>query len=342
MSTTDSPLKSWARENIADIVGWLLGQKAVTIHEETIELGLDAPPRLDLVYRLELTDGRICIFHLEFQGRRSKPPMPRRQLNHLLRLSLRYEWPILIESFVLYVEKYAGEGDNGRHQINRLDGTVAINWNYTPIHLWREPADSLLALDHIGIIPLAALMDIQEPEKTLPAITQRILAVPEKSKQMSLFASLLALISDEEHTRMIETLIESDEFIIDSPFLRRIRQEAATEAKKEAKKEAAKAAITAEKEVAKATVKALRIERQEGQQEGLQKGFINASCLHTLKIFAARFDPPVSTYLETERKLHLIKDQRVLDELFTAVLNIESAEEFTAVFDDTSTQKRDE
>ncbi len=299
MSATDSPLKMWARENISDIVGWLLEQDVVAIHEENIELTLDSAPRIDLVFHLELADKRTCLFHLEFQGRRSKPPIPRRQLNHLLRLPLRYEWPVLIESFVLYVGKRAGQEDNGRHQINRLDGTAAVAWNYTPIHLWREPAESLLALDRVGIIPLTALMDIQEPEKTLPEIAQRIRVEPSKEKRVSLFTSLLALMSDEEHIRMLDTLIDSDE-LVDSPFLRRIRREAA--------------------------------------EEAAQEGFLDASHTHILKIFATRFDPPISTYLEVERRIRLVKEQEKLDEWFTAVLQADSIEEFTAVLDDAPPQ----
>jgi len=314
MSTTDSPLKMWARENISDIVGWLLGEDVVSIHEENVELTLDAPPRIDLVFHLELADKRTCLFHLEFQGRRSKPPIPRRQLNHLLRLPLRYEWPVLIESFVLYVEKYAGQDDNGRHQLNRLDGTAAVAWNYTPIHLWREPADSILALDRVGIIPLAALMDIQEPEKTLPEIAQRIQAEPNKEKRVSLFTSLLALISDEEHIRMLDALVESDEFVFNSPFLQRIRREAAEEAAQEG--------------------------WQKGLQEGVQEGFLDASYAYIMKIFATRFDPPISTYLETERRIRLIKEQEELDKWFTAVLQAESMEEFTAALADAQSQKQ--
>jgi hypothetical protein len=38
MSSTDSPLKEWARENITDLASWLLGQEVVAAREENVEL----------------------------------------------------------------------------------------------------------------------------------------------------------------------------------------------------------------------------------------------------------------------------------------------------------------
>jgi hypothetical protein len=111
MSATDIPLKLLARQNIHDIASWLLGRDIVTAEELSIELATQTP-RVDLVFQLTLRDSQTCLFHLEFQGRRSKPSMPRRQLNHLSRLSLQYDWPLILESFVLYIEKYAGHDDN--------------------------------------------------------------------------------------------------------------------------------------------------------------------------------------------------------------------------------------
>ncbi len=47
MSSTDSPLKEWARENITDLASWLLGQEVVAAREENIELTADTPPQKD-------------------------------------------------------------------------------------------------------------------------------------------------------------------------------------------------------------------------------------------------------------------------------------------------------
>lgn len=204
MSETDSPLKLWARENIHDLAAWLLGQEVVAAEEDNVELTTEIPPRIGLVFRLHLADQRTCLFHLEFQGRRSRPEMPWRQLDHLTRLVLRSGSPLLLESFVLYTEKYAGTQDVGYHEITRLDGSPALAWRYTPIHLWREPAEPLLEVDRPGIIPLAGLMQIQHPETTLPQMVERVRAVPDESRRSSLFTSLLALMQDKEHVIMLE------------------------------------------------------------------------------------------------------------------------------------------
>jgi predicted transposase YdaD len=272
-----------------------LKQEVVAAREENVELTADTPPRVDLVFHLHLADQRTCLFHVEFQGRRSQPPIPQRQLNHLMRLALRYDWPIVIESFVLYVEKYAGGNDTGRYEISRLDGTPALAWNYMPIHLWRQTAESLLTIDRQGIIPLISLTDIQQPDIILPQVIERLKAEGDEGKRLLLFANLLALMSDEEHIAMIEKLVESDELFTDTPYLRRIRRE--------------------------------------GREEGLQQGLIEAKQSAILKTVVIRFNPLTQQYLQMEQQIKQITDLELLDELFSAVLDANTVEEFTAVLE---------
>jgi hypothetical protein len=229
MSATDIPLKLLARQNIHDIASWLLGRDIVTAEELSIELATQTP-RVDLVFQLTLRDSQTCLFHLEFQGQRSKPSMPRRQLNHLSRLSLQYDWPLILESFVLYIEKYAGHDDNGHYQLARLDGSPTISWHYTPVHLWQEPAEPLLAVDKPGIIPLMGLMRIQQPEITLPKMVERLQTEPNLVKRQNLFNALLALMGNEEYLAMLEKLVDSNDLLLDTPFLRRIRNQTKVEA----------------------------------------------------------------------------------------------------------------
>ena len=151
--------------------------------------------------------------------------MPHRQLNHLSRLALQQDTTPFLESFVLYVEKYAGSEDIGSYQIDRLDGGPAISWSYTPVHLWREPAEELLTVDKPGIIPLIGLMKIEQPEVTLPRVVDRLQLEPDTVRRRNLFNALLALMEDEKHLAMLEKLVESDEILLDTPFLRRVRNE---------------------------------------------------------------------------------------------------------------------
>ena len=228
MSQTDSPLKLLVRETIRDIAAWLLKAEVVDTEAINIELTTESP-RVDLLFRLWFADGHRCLFHLEFQGRSSKPAMPRRQLNHLSRLALQEEWPFILESFVLYTDEYAGANDTGYHQIKRRDGSPVLTWNYTPIHLWRESAETILELDRPGIIPLMGLMKFQHPETTLPEMVRQIQQEPDESKREFLFTSLLSLLQNEEYSLMLEKLIETDESLIDSPYLRRLKKQTALE-----------------------------------------------------------------------------------------------------------------
>jgi hypothetical protein len=93
--------------------------------------------------------------------------------------------------------------------------------------------------------------------------------------------------SDEEHIAMIEKLVESDELLTNTPYLRRIRREGQIDAKREA----------------------------------------------TLEVLVKRLDPSAQIYLDIERQLQLIMDLELLDELFTAVLDANTVEEFTAVLE---------
>jgi hypothetical protein len=224
MGETDQTLKLLVRQHIRDIAAWLLGREITSAEELNVELTTETP-RVDMVFRLELADARICLFHLEFQGRRSKPEMSRRQLNHLSRLALQQNWPLTLESFVLYTEPYAGSQDSGNYQLDRLDGSPVISWHYQPVHLWREAAEPLLALARRGIIPLMGLMRIQSPETTLPTMVQQLNAEPDVARRKSLLTALLALMSDKEHLAMLEKLVDSDEEILDTPFIRRYRNQ---------------------------------------------------------------------------------------------------------------------
>jgi hypothetical protein len=233
MSDSDNPLKVLARQNILDLASWLLGQEVLEAKEANIELTVDEPPRVDDIFDVKLADGRTCTLHFEFQGRRSRPAMPRRELNHLARLVLRNEWPFWLESFVIYVEKSAGRSDTGQYQINRLDGSPVISWNYTPILLWQESAETILTVGKPGIIPLVGLMRIEQPSKTLPQVVKTIRSEPDRVKQDSLFTLLLSLMRNEEYITMLERLIESEEILEEGPFLRRLRQRAEKETRRD-------------------------------------------------------------------------------------------------------------
>jgi hypothetical protein len=311
MSELDFPLKLLVRETIADLAGWLLGQEIVRAEELNVELTTESP-RVDMVFRLSLTDHRVCLFHLEFQGRSSRPPMPRRQLNHLTRLALQQEWPIALESFVLYTESYAGSKDLGHHEVTRLDGTPALQWHYTPLHLWKVPAESLLNLNRRGIIPLISLMQIQDPETTLHQAVARIEEEPDEERRSLLLTSFITLMSDQEHFAMLESILdnaiaEEDRWLWERPYMRKVRAKLLAEVREEVE------------EIHKRDL-------LESHAEGQAEGFKNS----ILQLIVKRFDPPARLYLQVEKALEPVSDLTQLEEWHAAAIDASSIEAYLA------------
>jgi hypothetical protein len=100
---------------------------------------------------------------------------------------------------------------------------------------------------------------------------------------------------------MVERLIDREELLLDTPFLRRLREEARQEA------------------------------RQEGHQEGRQEGILVARRRSILDVLVVRFDPPVSVYQQIERRLDSIADEPLLAQLLAAAIRAESVADFQAV-----------
>ena len=64
----------------------------------------------------------------------------------------------------------------------------------------------------------------------LPEVVARLQSVPDPEKRARLLTALTALIPEEEIVVMVERLIDREELLLDTPFLRRIREEARAEA----------------------------------------------------------------------------------------------------------------
>jgi hypothetical protein len=98
---------------------------------------------VDQVFQVTLADDRELVLHLEFQGRRSHVPMPWRMLDYMPRLAATYRLPL--ESVVLYLGRGAGADDTGIYQVEGLDGTPVLRWQYRVLRLWQMPGVSLSA-----------------------------------------------------------------------------------------------------------------------------------------------------------------------------------------------------
>ena len=95
---------------------------------------------------------------------------------------------------------------------------------------------------------------------------------------------------------MVERLIDREELLMDTPFLRRIRAEG----------------------------------REEGRAEARAEGALTARRRSILDVLAVRFDPPVSVYQQIERQLETITDEAQFAQLLAAAVRAESVADFQA------------
>jgi predicted transposase YdaD len=185
----------------------------------------------DQVFHVTLGSGQHVLLHLEFQGRRSHQAMSWRMLDYMARLAATHR--LAMHSVVIYIGRGAGANDSGMHHVEGAFGLPALSWRYGVVRLWQLSARELLALGSPALLALVGQTRIEQPEVVLPEVLSRLRRVPEPERRSRLFTALLALIEDEEITEMVERLLESDELLMDTPFLRRIREEGRQESRRQ-------------------------------------------------------------------------------------------------------------
>jgi predicted transposase YdaD len=252
----------------------------------------------DQVFHVTLADGRTLVLHIEFQGRTSHQPMEWRMLEYMTRLA--YTHRLNLRSVVIYVGRGAGAGDTGHYQVNGPDGRPTLAWQYDVIRLWQMRAEELLAVGRPALLALVGQTQIETPETVLPEVVARMQSVPDTERRGRLLAALTALIPEEEMVAMVERLIDREELLLDTPFLRRIRAEGREEG------------------------------REEGRTEGRTEGALAARRRSILDVLVVRLDPPVSVYQQIERQLETITDEAPLAQLLAAAIRAESVADFQA------------
>src|SRR5712691_303819 len=226
MASTDSPLKRLVSTFITDFAAWLLKVQVRGARPLNVELPGETLA-VDQVFRVVLADGRQVVLHIEFQGRRSHPPMPWRMLEYISRLAAAYRLELL--SVVFYVGRGAGADDTGRYEVQSPTGAVTLSWQYEVIRLWQMPAEDLLTLGRPALLALVGQTQVAQPEVVFPAVVARLRQEPDRERQRQLLTALLALITEEEWIHMVERALElEDELMAESPFLRRIQEKART------------------------------------------------------------------------------------------------------------------
>lgn len=297
MAETDDPLKRLLHTSIKDFAAWLLGADVVDARTVNIELPGGEPVRTDQLFRLLLVTGRTTLLHIEFQGRSSRRPMKWRMLDYMARIA-DLERDLDLYSVVFYIGHGAGAKDTGEHEVNAPDDSVSLSWKYRVVHLWKVKAEDLLALDRPGLLPLLGQTQLDNAEEILPAVISRLKAVDEPEAKERLFAALIALVDDGKVLTMVEKLIEREELLLDTPYLRRIREEGRTEG------------------------------RDEGFAAGRTQGARAARQHDILDIIALRLNPPVITYRELEKVITAIEDDGLLEQLFVWAVQADSLEDF--------------
>jgi predicted transposase YdaD len=137
----------------------------------------------------------------------------------------------------MYVGRGAGADDTGIYQVNGLDGTPVLAWRYRVIRLWQMQAEELMAARQVAPLALLGQTQIAQPEVILPAVVTRMRSVADVALRGHLLAAFLALLPDEEMVSMVERLLEQDEWLLELPYLRRIRAEGHAEGRREGEAE---------------------------------------------------------------------------------------------------------
>jgi predicted transposase YdaD len=297
MADTDSPLKQLVSAFITDFAAWLLQAEVREAHPLNIELPAETLAA-DQVFHVTLADGRTLVLHIEFQGRTSHQPMEWRMLEYMARLAHTHRLDLW--SVVIYVGRGAGTGDTGYYQVNGPNGTPTLVWQYHVIRLWQMRAEELLAVGRPALLALVGQTQIATPETVLPDVVARMRSIPDAESRGRLLAALTALIPEEEIIAMVERLIDREELLLDTPFLRRLRAEARAEG------------------------------RVEGRAEARAEGALATRRRSILDVLVVRFDPPASVYQRIERQLETIPDEADLTQLLAAAIRAESVADFQA------------
>lgn len=299
---TDHPLKQLVTTFIAEFAAWWLQAEVQSVTSRSIELPADAEAiQPDQVFHVILTDGRVVILHVEFQGRRSHKPMPWRMLEYLVRLAILYR-AHLIHSVVVYVGHGAGRTDTGQYAVQRPDGTPALAWNYQVLRLWEMHAEDLLALQRPALLALIGQTRINDPGRVLPQVLAQFRTEGDPERQQRLLTALVALIEDEELLTMVEQLLEEDELLLDTPFMRRIRLKA----------------------------------EEKGRTEGHAEGAVTALCQAICNILSARFSLTETERDELQTRLSRLTDAETLQHLVLTAMQVSDIAAFQATLDTTS------
>jgi predicted transposase YdaD len=300
MVDSDNSLKQLFTHFPYQLVPWLLNVDHVTSVDEVSEVLPASTLRADTVFRVTLPDQRTTLLHIEYQGRRSDTPMRLRMLDYLSRLAQQIDSHLC--SVVLYVGHGAGRHDDGQHQITGPDGAVTLHWRYRVIRLWEMTPEDLLASGQVAALPLIGLTRLAEadPQRVLPETVRRIVKHEDQEERRRILTLLVSLLQQEEMTHMVERLIEQmdEDLLLDTPFLRRIRQQSLEQGVKQ------------------------------GIEQGIERGVERGLRDSILDVLVTRLEISVPAYRRIESQLAQIDDAQHLRQALRAAACAATVEAF--------------
>jgi len=208
-------------------------------------------------------------------------------------------------SVVFYVGEGAGISDTGRHVIQGPAELAPLMWQYQVVHLWQMPAEDLLALDRPALLALVGQTRLNSPAVVLPVVVARLRQVPDPEARGRLLTALLALLPQEDIVTMVEKLLEDDTLLLDTPYLRRIRE--------------------AGREVG----------REEGRESGREEGILVARRRSIVDALTLRFAPSTAVLQQVVQYLDTLTDEAAMERLFAAAIRSARLEEFQAAMTQT-------
>lgn len=292
MADIDNPLKRLVTDFPKEFASWLLNTDVLEVTTRNIELVPDREAvRADQVFHVTLADHRTVLLHIEFQGPGSKKPMPLRMLEYMSGLAQIYR-KVPMYNVVFYLGSGTGQKDTGTHERKGPDGKVVLSWSYEVIHLWKMQAETIWELHCPALLPLIGLTQINHPEELLPKVVKQLRTVAEGELRQRLFTELVSLIHDEELLKMLETMLEEEDFFLNTPFLRRLRTKA--------------------------------------REDGCHEGALTKTREIILKLLVLRFNPSADNRQQIEQQLAYINDDARLETLFTLAVQTHDLAEFQA------------
>lgn len=187
----------------------------------------------DLVWEVEREDGRPGLLHVELQTAVDRG-IGERLAEYGIRCWREYHLPV--RSVVVYV----------REARNVPDGPFIIAWGddetlryrFDVVRLWTIPRERVLATEHYGLWPLAALM-ADVTEETMLATAEQIARAPAPLHERSDLAGVLALLASRRLSAdVVQQLLRRnrmlDELIAESPLAELWKEQAKRELARDA------------------------------------------------------------------------------------------------------------